>query len=178
MYVPGSAERASSLDHLCSQKSPGLRGQRSRYAKNRREAECDGDGEGEEGLMSPTEEDGGGYGAFTLPCRRSHCLSEGLAGLGIPAAPCPAFQGRRAQTTQVRSHFTEFTEWRKRTLFTNSVQEVQRAHRGHQSNPPINILLTTGDISCVTFPPALQLCVCVCVWMSHVCTPKCVCTVV
>lgn len=55
--------------------------------------------------MSPTEEDGGGYGAFTLPCRRSHCLSEGLAGLGIPAAPCPAFQGRRAQTTQVRSHF-------------------------------------------------------------------------
>uniref|UniRef100_A0A3B4UG40 TIAM Rac1 associated GEF 1 n=1 Tax=Seriola dumerili TaxID=41447 RepID=A0A3B4UG40_SERDU len=93
-------EQASSLDHLCSQQSPGLRGQRSRYAKNRREAECDGDGEGEEGLMSPTEEDGGGYGAFTLPCRRSHCLSEGLAGLGIPAAPCPAFQGRRAQTTQ------------------------------------------------------------------------------
>eukprot|EP00064_Thunnus_orientalis_P001261 superscaffoldBa00000085_g1263 len=95
----GSAERASSLDHLCSQQSPGLRGQRSRYTKNRREAECDGDGEGEEGLMSP-EEDSGGYGAFTLPCRRSHCLSEGLAGLGITAAPCPAFQGRRAQTTQ------------------------------------------------------------------------------
>uniref|UniRef100_A0A4W6FXJ6 TIAM Rac1 associated GEF 1 n=1 Tax=Lates calcarifer TaxID=8187 RepID=A0A4W6FXJ6_LATCA len=61
---------------------------------------CDGDGEREEGLMSPTEEDGGGYGAFTLPCRRSHCLSEGLAGLGIPVTPCPAFQGRRAQTTQ------------------------------------------------------------------------------
>ncbi|XP_029957639.1 T-lymphoma invasion and metastasis-inducing protein 1 isoform X1 [Salarias fasciatus] len=96
----GSAERASSLDHLCSQQSPGLRGQRSRYAKNRRETECDGDAEGEEGLMSPAEEDGSGYGAFTLPCRRSHCLSEGLAGLGIPAPPCPAFQGRRAQTTQ------------------------------------------------------------------------------
>uniref|UniRef100_A0A3Q3VYF4 Uncharacterized protein n=1 Tax=Mola mola TaxID=94237 RepID=A0A3Q3VYF4_MOLML len=96
----GSAERASSLDHLCSQQSPGLSGQRSRYTKNRREAECAGELEGEEGLMSPTEEDGGGYGAFTLPCRRSHCLSEGLAGLSIPAAPCPAFQGRRAQTTQ------------------------------------------------------------------------------
>ncbi|XP_019952842.2 rho guanine nucleotide exchange factor TIAM1 isoform X1 [Paralichthys olivaceus] len=94
----GSAERASSLDHLCSQQSPGLRGPRSRYPKNRREADCDGDGE--EGLMSPTEEDVGGYGAFTLPCRRSHCLSEGLGGLGMPAAPCPAFQGRRAQTTQ------------------------------------------------------------------------------
>ncbi|XP_030009863.1 T-lymphoma invasion and metastasis-inducing protein 1-like isoform X2 [Sphaeramia orbicularis] len=96
----GSAERASSLDHLCSQQSSGLRGQRNRYAKNRREPECDGDEEGEGGLMSPTEEEGGGYGAFTLPCRRSHCLSEGLAGLGIPATPCPAFQGRRAQTTQ------------------------------------------------------------------------------
>ncbi|XP_026184416.1 T-lymphoma invasion and metastasis-inducing protein 1-like isoform X2 [Mastacembelus armatus] len=96
----GSAERASSLDHLCSQQSPSLRGERSRYSKNRRETVCDGDGEGEEGLMSPTEEDAGGYGAFTLPCRRSHCLSEGLEGLGISATPCPAFQGRRAQTTQ------------------------------------------------------------------------------
>ncbi|TNN59051.1 T-lymphoma invasion and metastasis-inducing protein 1 [Liparis tanakae] len=97
-----SAARASSLDHLCSQQSPGLlRGQRSRYAKNRREAQRDGGGGGgEEGPASPAEEDGGGYGAFTLPCRRSHCLSEGLAGLGIPAAPYPAFQGRRAQTTQ------------------------------------------------------------------------------
>ncbi|KAM3868568.1 rho guanine nucleotide exchange factor TIAM1-like [Diretmus argenteus] len=94
----GSAERASSLDHLCSQQNPVLRGQRNRYAKNRRDGE--GNGAGEEGLISPAEEDGGGYGAFTLPCRRSHCLSEGLAGLGIPAAPRPAFQGRRAQTTQ------------------------------------------------------------------------------
>uniref|UniRef100_A0A674MEN8 TIAM Rac1 associated GEF 1 n=1 Tax=Takifugu rubripes TaxID=31033 RepID=A0A674MEN8_TAKRU len=73
---------------------------RSRYAKNKREEDCDGDGDGEEGLMSPGDEDGGVYGAFTLPCRRSHCLSEGLAGLGMTAAPCPAFQGRRAQTTQ------------------------------------------------------------------------------
>lgn len=97
----GSAERASSLDHLCSQQSAGLRGQRKRFTKNRREPDCDGDEEeGEEGLMSPGDEEGGGYGAFTLPCRRSHCLSEGLSGLGIPAPPCPAFQGRRAQTTQ------------------------------------------------------------------------------
>ncbi|KAM9788280.1 rho guanine nucleotide exchange factor TIAM1 [Neosynchiropus ocellatus] len=94
----GSAERASSLDHLCSQQSAGLRGPRSRFAKSRREADCDGDGE--EGLMSPNEEDGGGYGAFTLPCRRSHCLSEGLSELGVAPAPHPVFQGRRAQTTQ------------------------------------------------------------------------------
>uniref|UniRef100_A0A3B3V3Z2 TIAM Rac1 associated GEF 1 n=1 Tax=Poecilia latipinna TaxID=48699 RepID=A0A3B3V3Z2_9TELE len=95
-----STERASSLDHLCSQQSPGLRGQRNRYIKNHRENNCNGGTEAEDGLMSPTEEDGSGYGAFTLPCRRSHCLSEGLSGLGIPSAPCPAFQGRRAHTTQ------------------------------------------------------------------------------
>lgn len=96
----GSTERASSLDHLCSPQSPGLRGQRNRYIKNHREANCNGDAEGEDGLISPNEEDGSGYGAYTLPCRRSHCLSEGLSGLGIPSAPCPAFQGRRAHTTQ------------------------------------------------------------------------------
>lgn len=118
--ILGTAERASSLDHLCSQQSPGLRGQRGRYVKNRREAECDGvgDGEGDERLLSPDEdEDPGGYGAFTLPCRRSHCLSEGLEGLGIPAAPRPAFQGRRAQTTQVRLHFMECIEKRDTTCF-------------------------------------------------------------
>uniref|UniRef100_A0A8C6P3Z9 TIAM Rac1 associated GEF 1 n=1 Tax=Nothobranchius furzeri TaxID=105023 RepID=A0A8C6P3Z9_NOTFU len=92
-------EEASSLDHLCSPQSPGLRGQKSRPVKNRREAERNGKGDGESELMSPNE-DGGGYVAFTLPCRRSHCLSEGLSGLGMPTAPCPAFQGRRAQTTQ------------------------------------------------------------------------------
>ncbi|KAM4727189.1 rho guanine nucleotide exchange factor TIAM1-like [Anableps anableps] len=96
----GSTERASSLDHLCRQQSPDLRGQRNRYIKNHREANSNGDAEGEDGLMSPSEEDSSGYGAFTLPCRRSHCLSEGLSGLGIPSTPCPAFQGRRAHTTQ------------------------------------------------------------------------------
>ncbi|KAM8835008.1 rho guanine nucleotide exchange factor TIAM1 [Synchiropus picturatus] len=79
----GAAERASSLDHLCC----------------RREAGCHGDGE--DGLMSPSEEDGGGYGAFTLPCRRSHRLSEGLSQPGATAPPLlPVFLGRRAQTTQ------------------------------------------------------------------------------
>ncbi|XP_045063885.1 rho guanine nucleotide exchange factor TIAM1 [Coregonus clupeaformis] len=99
----GSAERASSLDHLCSQQSPPvLRGTRNRYAKNHRDGERTThrgrDGEGDEGLISPQEEEGSGYGAFTLPCRRSHCLSEGLPGHQV--APCPTFQGRRAQTTQ------------------------------------------------------------------------------
>uniref|UniRef100_A0A8K9WLD4 TIAM Rac1 associated GEF 1a n=1 Tax=Oncorhynchus mykiss TaxID=8022 RepID=A0A8K9WLD4_ONCMY len=101
----GSAERASSLDHLCSERSqPVLRGTHNRYAKNHRDGELTAhrgrDGEGDEGLISPQEEEGSGYGAFTLPCRRSHCLSEGLSGHQV--VPCPTFQGRRAQTTQVR----------------------------------------------------------------------------
>ena len=80
------------MDHLCSQRSPVMRAQRGGpYTPGE-----------EEGPLSPGEEDGGGYGAFTLPCRRSHCLSEGLGGLCAPAPPCHTFQGRRAQTTQVR----------------------------------------------------------------------------
>ncbi|XP_077447548.1 rho guanine nucleotide exchange factor TIAM1 [Stigmatopora argus] len=97
----GAAERASSLDHLCSHRSTGLRGQKGRP----REGERDGvDSAADAEPMSPSgEEEGGGgaYGAFTLPCRRSHCLSEGLTGLGLAAPPTrPVFQGRRAQTTQ------------------------------------------------------------------------------
>lgn len=97
----GAAARASSLDHLCSHQRAGLGGRR-------RDGERIGgdDDDAATGPMSPSEEDGGGggaYGAFTLPCRRSHCLSEGPAGLGLAAAapPHPVFQGRRAQTTQV-----------------------------------------------------------------------------
>ncbi|XP_057676221.1 rho guanine nucleotide exchange factor TIAM1 [Corythoichthys intestinalis] len=90
----GSAERASSLDHLCSHQSAGLR-------SHCRDEERDG-ADSVPGPMSTGEEEGGGaYGAFTLPCRRSHCLSEGLTGLGLAAPPTrPVFQGRRAQTTQ------------------------------------------------------------------------------
>ncbi|XP_061818845.1 rho guanine nucleotide exchange factor TIAM1-like isoform X2 [Nerophis lumbriciformis] len=95
----GAAARASSLDHLCSHQSPGLRGQRGRHVKGRRD-----DGSVQAGLTSPGEEDvGAAYGgAFTLPCRRSHCLSEGRLGArgACTPAPCPVFQGRRAQTTQ------------------------------------------------------------------------------
>ncbi|XP_049598655.1 rho guanine nucleotide exchange factor TIAM1 isoform X2 [Syngnathus scovelli] len=93
----GVAERASSLDHLCGHHGAKLRGQRAR----RRDVEQDDDAE--TGPMSPSEEDGGGtYVAFTLPCRRSHCLSEGPSGLGSAPVPPqrPVFQGRRAQTTQ------------------------------------------------------------------------------
>lgn len=80
--------------------------------------------------MSPAEEDGGGYGAFTLPCRRSHCLSEGLAGLSIPPAPRPAFQGRRAQTTQVGTSLLFnsdlFLNWNFSTKTSEVVDKSER----------------------------------------------------
>lgn len=52
------------------------------------------DSEGDK-MLSPCEDDGATYGAFTLPCRRSHCLSEGLT------SHQAAMPGRRAQTIQV-----------------------------------------------------------------------------
>uniref|UniRef100_A0A8C4IFK4 TIAM Rac1 associated GEF 1b n=1 Tax=Dicentrarchus labrax TaxID=13489 RepID=A0A8C4IFK4_DICLA len=92
-----SADRANSLDELYSQKNPARQQPQRRYAKwhdcNRaiREGEDDK-------MLSPSEEDGNTYGAYTLPCRRSHCLSEGLS--SHQAAMCASMQGRRAQTIQ------------------------------------------------------------------------------
>ncbi|KAL2094292.1 hypothetical protein ACEWY4_009011 [Coilia grayii] len=94
-----AGERANSLDELCVAKSPVLRGQRNRY-KYGRESREHGRATGmetPEQTLSPTEDDGNGYGAFTLPCRRSHCLSEGLLSQQPPI--CSRMQGRRAQTT-------------------------------------------------------------------------------
>ncbi|MCJ8739800.1 hypothetical protein PDJAM_G00051430 [Pangasius djambal] len=48
----------------------------------------------EDKMLSPCEDDGATYGAFTLPCRRSHCLSEGLTNHQA------AMPERRAQTIQ------------------------------------------------------------------------------
>lgn len=65
------------------------------YAKKRHKggALCR-DGE-EDKMLSLCEDDGAAYGAFTLPCRRSHCLSESLTNHQA------AMPGRRAQTIQV-----------------------------------------------------------------------------
>lgn len=79
--TPGDLDQTGSLDRLCAQKSPVRRPSRSLCT------------------LSPGEDDGSGYAAFTLPCRRSHCLSEGLPSQQV--APCAGMQGRRAQTTHV-----------------------------------------------------------------------------
>ncbi|XP_068441009.1 rho guanine nucleotide exchange factor TIAM1-like isoform X2 [Clinocottus analis] len=92
-----STDRANSLDELYRQKCPARRQAQGRYAKwhdaNRAIRESEDDK-----MISPSEEDGNTYGAYTLPCRRSHCLSEGLS--SHQAAMCASMQGRRAQTIQ------------------------------------------------------------------------------
>uniref|UniRef100_H2UNA5 TIAM Rac1 associated GEF 1 n=1 Tax=Takifugu rubripes TaxID=31033 RepID=H2UNA5_TAKRU len=92
-----SADRMNSLDLMFSQKNLNREQHQRRYAKwhdgNRSAIE------GEDGMMlSQSEEDSNNYGAYTLPCRRSHCLSEGLS--SHQAAMCASMQGRRAQTIQ------------------------------------------------------------------------------
>uniref|UniRef100_A0A3B3RGX5 TIAM Rac1 associated GEF 1 n=1 Tax=Paramormyrops kingsleyae TaxID=1676925 RepID=A0A3B3RGX5_9TELE len=47
---------------------------------------------------SPFEEDRSAFGAYTLPCRHSHCLSEGLP--SHQGALCERLQARRVLTTQ------------------------------------------------------------------------------
>lgn len=95
-----SADRANSLDELYCNTSPSCRQPHGRFAKwhdaNRSVRESEDDK-----MISPSEEDGNTYGAYTLPCRRSHCLSEGLS--THQTTVCTSMQGRRAQTIQVRS---------------------------------------------------------------------------
>ncbi|KAI2659812.1 Rho guanine nucleotide exchange factor TIAM1 [Labeo rohita] len=90
-----SGERANSLDELCTQRLPPLRGSHHLYNGHNPERMEGGVMNGE--ILSPAEEDGNGYGAYTLPCRRSHCLSEGRS--NHQTTICSRMQGRRAQTT-------------------------------------------------------------------------------
>lgn len=91
-----SNERTNSLDELCIQKVSTHRGSRNRYISKR-----DGKrlmaGQIISGVLSPGEEEISGYGAYTLPCRRSNCLSEGP--LSHQGLFCSSMQGRRAQTS-------------------------------------------------------------------------------
>lgn len=97
-----SADRSNSMDELYTQKDPLCQQPQRRYIKWH-----DGNGAirkgGDDKMLSPSEEDGNMYGAYTLPCRRSHCLSEGLS--NHQATICANMQGRRAQTIQVRCRF-------------------------------------------------------------------------
>ncbi|KAL4608586.1 T-lymphoma invasion and metastasis-inducing protein 1 [Arapaima gigas] len=89
---PSPGDRAISLDRLCSQRSPGLWPPRHRLTKHSRDT-----GEDSDAKMLTAPDDGNAYGAYTLPCRRSHCLSEGLPSQQVTL--CAGMQVRRAQTT-------------------------------------------------------------------------------
>lgn len=92
-----STDRANSLDELYSQMSPASRQLHGRYAKWHNTNRAIREGEDDK-MLSPSDEDGNTYGAYTLPCRRSHCLSEGLTSHQVEM--CASMQGRRAQTIQ------------------------------------------------------------------------------
>lgn len=93
-----SGERTNSLNELCTQKPSTHRGSRNRY-KYRRDSKRTAAGKMINSILSPGEEEGSGYGAYTLPCRRSHCLSEGPP--SQQGALCSSMHGRRAQTSHV-----------------------------------------------------------------------------
>lgn len=92
-----SAERANSLDELYTQKSGSHRKLVAGYTKWHGASRAIREGEDDK-MLSPSEEEGNSYSAYTLPCRRSHCLSEGLRQHQVPM--CATMQGRRAQTIQ------------------------------------------------------------------------------
>lgn len=93
-----AGERTNSLDELCKQKTSTFRGSRNRY-KYWRDSKRTGAGKVTNSMLSPEDEEGSGYGAYTLPCRRSHCLSEHPPGQqGVLTS---SMQGRRAQTSHV-----------------------------------------------------------------------------
>lgn len=96
-----SGERTNSLDDLCTEKTATHRGSRNRY-KYRRDSKRMAAGTIINSMLSPDEEEGSGYGAYTLPCRRSHCLSEGPP--SQQRALCSSMHGRRAQTSHVSTH--------------------------------------------------------------------------
>ncbi|XP_060751322.1 rho guanine nucleotide exchange factor TIAM1 isoform X2 [Tachysurus vachellii] len=91
-----SGERTNSLDDLCTEKTATHRGSRNRY-KYRRDSTRMAAGTIINSMLSPDEEEGSGYGAYTLPCRRSHCLSEGPP--SQQRTLCSSMHGRRAQTS-------------------------------------------------------------------------------
>ncbi|XP_061073631.1 rho guanine nucleotide exchange factor TIAM1-like isoform X1 [Conger conger] len=102
-------DRANSMDQLYDPKTPPRRPSHPhhRFAKFSPREGGGGRGRGRGGPHTglqglddkgAAEDDGNAYGAYTLPCRRSHCLSEGPS--VQQGVLCASMHGRRAQTTQ------------------------------------------------------------------------------
>lgn len=101
---PGTCQRANSLSDLYAQKSPRAMangGPRGRCAGPCRNLLSDGCHLASRKM--PGAEAGTPCGTYsTLPCRKSHCLSEGPTDPQLSHSS--SMQGRRAQTTQVGAH--------------------------------------------------------------------------
>uniref|UniRef100_H3DNW0 TIAM Rac1 associated GEF 1 n=1 Tax=Tetraodon nigroviridis TaxID=99883 RepID=H3DNW0_TETNG len=135
-----SAERMNSLDLMYSQKNLNREHHQRRYAKwhdgNRSAIE------GEDSLMlSQSEEDSSNYGAYTLPCRRSHCLSEGPT--SHQAAMCASMQGRRAQTIQDVTA-GEGSEYEDSGIGGVTVDAEHRSRRYKTMSASFSVCLTAG----------------------------------
>uniref|UniRef100_A0A3B3ZH04 PH domain-containing protein n=1 Tax=Periophthalmus magnuspinnatus TaxID=409849 RepID=A0A3B3ZH04_9GOBI len=93
---PDSADnRANSLDELYTKRPSSHRPAKGKRLGSGRPLTMEAP---EEKMLSASEEEGSGYSAYTLPCRRSHCLSEGQRQRKV--SMCASMQGRRAQTIQ------------------------------------------------------------------------------
>lgn len=100
---PGTCQRANSLSDLYAQKSPAAmasRGPRGRCAGRCRNLLPEGSRLASREMPAAAEEGLPCSNYNTLPCRKSHCLSEGAANPQLSHSN--SMQGRRAQTTQVR----------------------------------------------------------------------------
>ncbi|XP_041128032.1 T-lymphoma invasion and metastasis-inducing protein 1-like isoform X1 [Polyodon spathula] len=106
METLNSSHRANSFDELYGQSSPSVingapRNRSVKYCRNlvshSQEVETSEE-TSDDKVLSPSEDDAASYGAYTLPCRRSHCLSEGASSQQVTRSN--SMQGRRAKTTQ------------------------------------------------------------------------------
>nr|KAF6478648.1 TIAM Rac1 associated GEF 1 [Molossus molossus] len=98
---PGPCQRANSLSDLYAQKSPGAMangGPRGKCAGHCRNLLPDGPHLAHRKMPAAAQEGAPCSTYNTLPCRKSHCLSEGATNPQLSHSG--SMQGRRAQTTQ------------------------------------------------------------------------------
>lgn len=103
-----ACQRANSMSDLYSPKTPSATvngGPRNAFGGYCRNLVSDIPDIGSHKMASVTAEDAPSYSNYnTLPCRKSHCLSEGATNPQVSHSN--SMQGRRAKTTQVRQFYS------------------------------------------------------------------------
>ncbi|KAM5334727.1 rho guanine nucleotide exchange factor TIAM1 isoform 5-T7 [Glossophaga mutica] len=99
---PGACQRANSLGDLCAPKGAGAvanGGPRSKCASHCRNLVADRPCRADHKALPAAAEEAVSYSSYnTLPCRKSHCLSEGAT--NPQPSHSSSMQGRRARTAQ------------------------------------------------------------------------------